>query len=285
MKKRVVALIIIMLALNACDGSAAETVETPLEVESTEVVEQPTPSPAPEVPAGCSPLPELEPVDLVEVIPQPVTFGPEEGQATFSGTLYGSGPVGIVLSHMGVPGTDQTSWRSFAEVAAARGYMVLTYDLLGFGQSVGAAPTPSPRGNLTFGLETALEFIRSQGAERIIVIGASMGGSASIAVAADNTHDDIIGVGILAASRGQPMFIPGDELSALTMPSLWVSAEGDSVAADMEEMFEAAGSADKELCIYPSILNHATGIFATAYGPDLEHRLLAFIERAVSESE
>jgi pimeloyl-ACP methyl ester carboxylesterase len=289
MKIRVAVLIIIMLGLNACGGETSEIVETPLDEQTPEVAEQPTPSPTPDEPVVCPPLPELESVEPIDVTPRPVTFETEDGGATLAGTLYGEGPVGIVLSHMGVTGTDQTSWQSFAEAAAARGYLVLTYDTIGYGQSVGRAPTASTGGNVIACLETALTFIRNQGAERIIVMGASQGGTASAIVASENAHDDIIGVAVLSSGRsvrtGYP-WITDEQLAALTMPSLWVSGETDGVAVYIEEMFEGAGSADKELCLYERVAAHGTSLLNhPTYGPDLEQRLLVFVERAVSASE
>jgi pimeloyl-ACP methyl ester carboxylesterase len=289
MKRHIAVLIIMMLALNACDGSAPEIVETPLEEQTPEVAEQPTPSPTPDEPVVCPPLQDLEPVEPIDVTPQPVTFQTEGGEATLVGTLYGNGPVAVVLSHMGIPGTDQTSWQPFAETLAARGYMALTYDTLGYGQSEGSAPAASVGMTIIACLETALTFIRSQGAERIIVVGASQGGTASAIVAAENTHDDIIGVAVLSSARsvrtGYP-WITDEQLAALTMPSLWISGENDGTAGHIEEMFEGAGSTDRELCLYRATAAHGTSLFDNPnHGPDFEQRLLVFIERAVSASD
>jgi pimeloyl-ACP methyl ester carboxylesterase len=283
MKRYVAGLIIITLALNACDGSASETVETLLD-------EQPTPSPTPVGPVMCPSLPELAPVEHIDVTPRPVTFVTEDGEATLHGTLYGESPVGVVLSHMGIPGTDQTSWQPFAEVLATRGYLVLTYDTLGYGQSEGTVPPGTTSGrNVINCLEAALMFIRGQGAERIIVVGASMGGTASAIVATENTHDDIIGVGVIASGRSVTTRNPritDEQLAALTVPSLWISGEDDVAAHYVTQMFWRAGSAAKELCLYQGVSAHGTSLFDLhPYGSDLEQRLLVFIERAVSESE
>ncbi len=285
-----IGLVIVSLALAACDGGTSETVETPLDEQAPEAAEQPTPSPTPAERVMCPSLPELEPVEPIDVTPRPATFETEGGEATLHGTLYGEGPVGVVLSHMGIPGTDQTSWQDFAEVLAARGYLVLTYDTLGFGQSEGPLPPGTTSGrNVVNCLEAALTFIRSQGTEHIIVIGASMGGTASAIVAVENTYDDIIGVGVISSGRSVTRRNPritDEQLAALTVPSLWISGEDDVTALYIPEMFQRAGSADKELCLYESTSAHGTSLFyVDPYGSDLEQRLLVFIERAASASE
>jgi predicted alpha/beta-hydrolase family hydrolase len=285
-----IGLVIVSLALAACDGGTPETVETLLVEQTPEAAEQPTPSPTPSGPVMCPPLTELEPVEPIDITPRPVTFETEGDEATLHGTLYGEGSVGVVLSHMGIPGTDQTSWQDFAEILAARGYLVMTYDILGYGQSEGPLPPGTTSGrNVINCLEAALTFTRSQGTERIIVIGASMGGTASAIVAAENAHDDIIGVGVISSGRSVTRRNPritDEQLAALTVPSLWISGEDDVTAFYVAEMFRRAGSADKELCLYESTSAHGTSLFyVDPYGSDLEQRLLVFIERAASASE
>src|SRR3989337_802453 len=64
--------------------------------------------------------------------PRAVTFQTEDG-VTLSGTLFGQGGSGVVLSHM-FP-TDQTSWHAFANTLAGNGYLALAYDFRGYGKS------------------------------------------------------------------------------------------------------------------------------------------------------
>lgn len=66
-----------------------------------------------------------------------VTFTTEDG-VQLGGYLVGEGSRGVVLAHM-YP-TDQTSWFAYAEELAQPGYLVLTFDFRGYGESQGAVP-------------------------------------------------------------------------------------------------------------------------------------------------
>jgi predicted alpha/beta-hydrolase family hydrolase len=273
---------ILLLVLTACEDAAAPTPPP------TEPPPQPTAAATSDEPVICPPLPELEPVENpVEVVPQPVTFQTADGAMTLYGTLYGQAPTGIVLSHMGIPGTDQTSWQPFAETLAARGYMALTYDSPGYGQTEG----PASGDGVLQGLEAAVAFMREQGAEQLILIGASMGGTESARLASANESGDIIGLGVVSSALGvglppSPPVLTDEELAAITMPSLWITGRGDLAYWEMEQMYAAATGPDKELCIYQGVGAHGTDLFDdTRYGDDFEQRLIVFVERAAASAE
>ena len=82
----------------------------------------------------------------------------------------------MVLAHM--RGADRSTWEPFAEVAAGNGFRVLTFDFRGYGGSDGERDTL-----LDVDLTAAVEHLQREGAEHIVVMGASMGGTATINVA------------------------------------------------------------------------------------------------------
>ncbi|MFZ3386123.1 MAG: alpha/beta fold hydrolase, partial [Candidatus Hydromicrobium sp.] len=131
---------------------------------------------------------EVEPEEEVQVEAKPQA---QEGEVTFTteddikinGNIFGSGNRWVILSHM-YP-TDQTSWFDFARYLADNGYIVLTYDFRGYGKSGGSQDIS----NIDKDLEAALDFVIRHDAEKIFLIGASMGGTASLVVASRQTVD------------------------------------------------------------------------------------------------
>jgi pimeloyl-ACP methyl ester carboxylesterase len=253
-------LFVLMAGLTACAGwpfpNAAAP--TPQEVALTQpAASQTTPEGAEDLLAGEGPW--------------AVTFETSDG-VTLGGTLFGKGTSGVVLSHM-YP-TDQTSWHPFAEAVAAEGYMALAYDFRGYGAS---ASVPKDVSKMHLDLAAATQFMREHGAERLVLIGASMGGTASIKVAA---AEDVAGLVVISSPRSfQGLEVTDADLAALTMPSLWLGARQDAVVADTEAMYQQAAGPDKSVWVYEGSGVHGTFIFDGVDGPDLTRRLLEFIKR------
>ncbi len=196
-----------------------------------------------------------------------VTFQSEDG-ITLGGTLYGSGRVGVILSHM-FP-TDQTGWAGLAQEMANLGYLVLTYDFRGYGQSEGQVQIDQ----IDKDLRAAVAFIRQQGAEKVALVGASMGGTATVKIAAEDPG--IVAVVVWSsplAFRGLTAEL--SEVAALTMPALFLGAEADPVTADTQRMSETAPSA--ELFIYSGD-GHGTFTLEMTQGPEVEAKFLGFIQ-------
>lgn len=198
------------------------------------------------------------------------TFQSEDG-ITLGGTLYGSGRVGVVLSHM-FP-TDQTSWGGLAQKMADLGYLVLTYDFRGYGQSGGQVQIDQ----IDKDLRAAVAFIRQQGAEKVVLMGASMGGTATVKIAAEDPGIAAVVVwSSPLAFRGLTAEL--SEAAAFTMPALFLGAEADPVTADTQRMSEAAPNA--ELFIYGGD-SHGTFALEIPQGTEVETKLLSFIQENV----
>jgi pimeloyl-ACP methyl ester carboxylesterase len=270
-----IVLSIVLITLVACTGQATPAATQPSAegaAPATSESADPTKAAPPEPVAESTeeaPLP-TEP----SIGPRPVTFTTADG-LTLDGTLFGSAaPVGVILSHM-YP-TDQTSWHPFAQVLADQGYLALAYDFRGYGASGGSRSVP----DLPTDLAAALAFMRDQGVGRVILIGASMGGMASIRVAAQD--GDIAGLVVISTPRAfQGLEIADSDLAALTMPSLWLGSRNDPATIDVEAMADLAAGPDKSIWVYEGSSVHGTFIFDSANGEDLQSRLLAFIARVI----
>ncbi len=199
-----------------------------------------------------------------------VRFTTSDG-VLLAGTVFGDGSAGVVLAHM-FP-TDQTSWQPFARQLAAEGYRALAFDFRGFGRSGGSRRVDE----IDLDVRAAAVYLRSQDARRIVLVGASMGGTASIKAAAPGGVDALVVISSPMRFRG--LNVSETELAGLTMPSLWISSERDSVTPAMRAMHAAAGGR-KTLHVYSGSA-HGTYIFDSSHGPDLAGRILVFIARTV----
>ncbi len=199
--------------------------------------------------------------------PRVVTFVSDDG-VTLSGTLYGSGARAIIFSHM-FP-TDQTSWTPLAKDLAGHGYLVLTYDFRGYGTSQGTKDVSK----IDHDLRAAVTFVRAQGATRLALVGASMGGMATAKVAAVEKPDAVV---IMSAPQSfMGLAVSDDEVKAITAPKLFIGSEQDGPTSTTLHMFDVAPE-PKDKHIYPGS-GHGTYIFDSEYGADLTQRIIQFIE-------
>lgn len=155
----------------------------------------------------------------------PFEFTAEDGEQR-SARLFGSGSVAVVLSHMGRGGDGQDDWEQFATDLADDGYLVLTYE--GRGAS-------SETSNDVLG---AVHYLRDEGAEKVIVVGASIGAMASLQ-AALQSGSEINAVLWLAGVLNESGYqFTESGVSDLACPMLIASGDQDSYgsAEDAERL-------------------------------------------------
>lgn len=167
---------------------------------------------------------------------------------TTNGKLYGAGHKAIIFSNMDT--NDQGEWEPAVNALLSDGYQILVYDY------------PEHVDDQSGTLEDAVSFIAAAGARKIILVGASRGGVASIKVAARNTNNDSI-VGVVALSAPieyeGTIFFYNHELSGIKIPKLLINSENDDGANDTGKMFELF-EGPKELLIFPGNA-HGTELF------------------------
>ncbi|MCJ7727958.1 MAG: alpha/beta hydrolase [Actinobacteria bacterium] len=202
---------------------------------------------------------EAEEVESEEEARVEVKLQAQEGEVTFTteddikinGNIFGSGNRWVILSHM-YP-TDQTSWFDFARYLADNGYIVLTYDFRGYGKLGGSQDIS----NIDKDLEAALDFVKQYDAEKIFLMGASMGGTASLVVASRQTVDGVISfsspieVGSLSAI---------DKVGNIDAPKLFIANRGDGNTAESANTLFDASPEPKEIEILDGSA-HGTFIF------------------------
>jgi pimeloyl-ACP methyl ester carboxylesterase len=195
-----------------------------------------------------------------------VSFTTVDGIA-LSGIRRGSGRSALVLSNEYVSG--QSIWRALPEQLQRMGYVVLTYDYRGIGESSGRFdPTRGAED-----LQAAIGYIRATGADRVVLIGSSLGGLLSADLAANAGADGLVLISPARSFAG--LTVRDAALRELGIPKLFAWFSDDKVTAQASHMFEVAG-APKDKVIYPGS-GHGTQLLRTGSGGDFVRTLQAWL--------
>jgi len=204
-----------------------------------------------------------------------VTFDTEDG-ATINAELYGTGETAVIFSVMG---NCKPGWREFAQVTAAQGYMALTYQWRGCkANSVDDVLIQK----FLDDTRAAVTFVREQGAEKIILVGASLGGCASAKLAMES---DASGLVVLSSPPSISQW--GFEIESADLntdiPKLFITAENDNTvpAEATRSLFDLAAE-PKEWQTYPGNA-HGTDLFEGESGTELQQSILGFIQMIAPE--
>jgi dienelactone hydrolase len=198
----------------------------------------------------------------------PVSFSTADG-GVVSAELSGRGPRGVVLVHGGR--FDAGSWRPQARVLADAGFRVLAIDLRGGGGSGGGRAGAD---SLHLDVLAAVRYLRETGAERVAVVGASIGGWAAgeaLAVAPPGEIDRVV---FLAHSSV-------DAPERLTGRKLFIVSRDDTRGTGVRRLdairdqYERAPG-PKELVLLEGSA-HAQRLFDTDQGEHLLREILRFL--------
>ena len=185
------------------------------------------------------------------------------------GKLFGEGDTGVVLAHMFA--SDQTGWWEFGQVLADEGYIALSFDFRGYGESGGSKDINL----IDVDIRAALEVLRDRGASSIFLIGASMGGTASLKVAASGSVAGVVSLSSPLDFRGLTV-----EKERVRVPVLlMVSEEDEPGMRNLEAAFEdgIVVKETSESVVYQDANEHGTGILNGKYGDAARMRILGFL--------
>jgi dienelactone hydrolase len=204
--------------------------------------------------------------------PRAVTFNTLDG-TTLSGTLYGNGKVAVIFSNMG--DKHEESWAAFAQTVAEAGYLALTYD---FRYWVNGKMQEVLMKHVAEDLSAAVSFVREQGAEQVVLVGASMGGMATAKTAASTQATAAIILAAPLEASGVGVLVQPEEVQAIAVPKLFITSENDRTVEPeaLQAMYELAVE-PKELVMYPGTA-HGTDLFKTESGAELQKKILEFIQ-------
>lgn len=251
-----------MLVLQAC-GAVSPTAEAIEPTLSNDLFL--TPAESTLVPETSTALPTEETMDS-----HAVTFSTPDG-ATLHGELYGFGEVAVIFSVMG---NCDPGWQDFAQLTATQGFVTLTY--LWRGCRASGSANEDEMKKFVDDLRGAVAFMHEQGAKKIILVGASLGGCASAKLAAEAQADGLV---VVASPIGIPQWdfsIESGDLDT-AIPKLFISAEADdTVPVDAShELFNLAAD-PKEWKTYPGTA-HGTELFDTENKDEFQQQILEFL--------
>jgi dienelactone hydrolase len=190
---------------------------------------------------------------------QPVKFGPA-GAANLVGIVFGTGRTGLVFAHQNR--ADRCQWAAYARESAAAGYRAMTFDLPGFGDSPAGLSADAA-------VAQAVAFLRGQGVQAVVLIGASMGGTAVLA-AAPRITPPVAGVISLSA----PVFFQGMDAAAavkeLAVPVLYAACQNDDGYGDDASTLLGATAPGhpRKLLVVPGCSSHGVRLADPAGGPE-----------------
>jgi len=251
------AVVVAVLALAAGCGDANPGTPSPEAIDTAESASRPVSIPASYSTTPASGDDEQEPIVL-------------------EGRVFGAGPAGVILAHMRP--SDQMAWFPYAtELARTENFTVLTFNFRGYGESTGEKQFD----RIDTDLRAAYDYMREElHINNVFLVGASMGGTASLAVAA---RADVAGVVAVSAQSefppGQADVAPVDALEAVARiraPKLFITSEDDAPQARSQEELFAAASEPKEQHVYTGDV-HGTDLFASEHAEDFKRRVTAFL--------
>jgi predicted alpha/beta hydrolase len=254
-----------LVILSACVPSTAVPTTTSIPT----IQPSPTIAITPVESAFASGNPTAAPLDDL-LAAHTVTFETPDG-APIAGELYGSGETAVVFSVMG---NCKPGWREFASLTAAQGFMALTYPWRGCREG-GLADADELR-KFIDDARGAINFVREQGAERIILVGASLGGLASAKLAIESEASGIIIVASPPAISEWGFEIEPADLNT-DIPKLFITAENDpTVPASATRQLHDLAAEPKQWQTYPGD-KHGTDLFETESAEAMRERILQFI--------
>ena len=191
---------------------------------------------------------------------RPLTFESIDG-VRLAGRMFGpdGAPAGIVLAHM--KPADQSSWFDFADQLGSLGYRVLTFDFRGYcpGGDAGCSEGKMDVAQIWQDVEGAVGLLRSEGVRRIGLVGASMGGTASLIVASRSDQAIDAVVTLSAPDSIEGLTAGPDVLQAVTAAKLFLAGSGDASAAQAAQAFYDESIQPKRVEILPTS-DHGTDI-------------------------
>jgi pimeloyl-ACP methyl ester carboxylesterase len=177
------------------------------------------------------------------------------------GHRFGKGTTAVILGHQS--GGDLCEWLPYARRLASQGLFVFAIDFRGHGFSQFRGGRAENR--LAADLAAATKTVRKLGKRKVFLVGASMGGIASLVAGANvkPALDGVVSISSPARYRGLEAVATAPRLR---VPVLYLAAEDDDTSGydfseDARTMYAATASAEKRLEIVPGTL-HGVGLVA-----------------------
>jgi len=207
-----------------------------------------------------------------------VSFRSPDG-VKLAGRVFGDGQVGVVLAHM-FP-ADQTSWWAFARVLAQNGFTVLTFDFRGYcpGGVAGCSEGERDVAAMWQDVLGAVDFMMARGLVRVMLVGASMGGTASLIAAAQPGVPVVAIVALSAPQSFEGLTADRTVLGNVTAAKLFVAGNSDptGAATAAQAMYEESPP-PKQVEIFTSS-DHGTDLLTGNQSGRVQTLIMGYLEQ------
>ena len=207
-----------------------------------------------------------------------VSFRSADG-VRLAGRVFGDGKVGVVLAHM-FP-ADQTSWWPFARALASKGFTVLTFDFRGYcpGGAAGCSEGERDVAAIWQDVIGAVEFMMARGLTNVMLVGASMGGTASLAAASQPGVGVTAIVALSAPQSFEGLTVDRAVLSNVTAAKLFVAGNSDPTgAATAAQVMYQESPPPKQLEILTSG-DHGTDLLTGNQSGRVQTLIIGYLEQ------
>jgi dienelactone hydrolase len=208
-----------------------------------------------------------------------ITFESSDG-VMLAGRLFGpdEGSAGVVLAHM-LP-SDQSAWYFFANRLGQRGYRVLTFNFRGYCPGGGAGCSEGEKAipAIWQDVEGAVDALRSEGVTRIGLVGASMGGTASLVVASRQGRDIDAVVTLSAPISIEGLDAGAEVLAEVSAAKLFIAGHEDVSAVQAVDTFYA-GSLQPKRPVILTTDDHGTDILTGNQAGVASTEMINWLER------
>jgi pimeloyl-ACP methyl ester carboxylesterase len=202
-----------------------------------------------------------------------VSFGAGKAR-NLAGVVLGDGPTGVILVHQSNGSACQ--WLPYAKVLATQGYRAFAIEVNGSGSSI-----PSEQ-RMDDEVVAATAYLRAAGVRSVVLVGASMGGTAVLGAAA-KTSPKVDGVVSLSAPASFADVDATAAVGGLTVPALFICGAYDAPFADAARAFYAAAPPEtKPQLIIPADSGHGVALVDPDSGNDAARISLATFLKAHS---
>lgn len=209
---------------------------------------------------------------------RPITFLANKVPASqdkfaLEGRVWGEGSKhAVIFAHM-FP-ADMDAWAPYAQRLSRKGYLTMVFNFRGYGNSDGEKDIA----HIDLDLEAAVREAHAMRAASVSIVGASMGGTAAIMVAARASVAAIVTLSSPEEFEGLDARPVADHIGA---HSLFVAAEGDGDAADSARALLARAPEPKQLEIIEGTDRHGSDL---VYDPKVGSRVQSLIESFLAGS-
>ena len=186
---------------------------------------------------------------------------------------YEGGAEWVLLGHMFTD--DRRTWDPIAAGFAARGYSVLVWDFRCHGESSCAGERfRDGVPDIWRDWNAALDFAVTEGAASVVAIGASMGGTSAIQVAAD--REEIVAVGAISSPNTFKGLDALAHYARVTVPKLFIVGADDMAAPKFSRRFHDEATGPSRLEVLPTALHGNVLAVDAEFGPAIQSLLYAF---------